>query len=92
MLAERVEEWTRDWKQQGIEEGRREGRELGREEGREEGRKEGEEAVLLRLVEMRFGAEVAETYRARIEQADSETLLRWSERILTAKRPEDLFA
>ncbi|WP_019589891.1 MULTISPECIES: Rpn family recombination-promoting nuclease/putative transposase [unclassified Thioalkalivibrio] len=92
MLAERVEEWTRDWKQQGIEEGRREGRELGREEGREEGRKEGGEAVLLRLVEMRFGAEAAETHRARIEQADSETLLRWSERILTAKRPEDLFA
>lgn len=75
MPAEGVEEWPRDWKQQGIKEGRKEGR----EEGREEGRKEGEEAVLLRLVEMRFGAGAVETHRARIEQADAEILLRWSE-------------
>ena len=75
MLAERVKEWTMDWKQQGI----------------EEGRKEGEAAVLLRQIERKFGAEAAEAYRTRIDQADADTLLLWSERILTAERVEELF-
>jgi hypothetical protein len=30
--------------------------------------------------------------RARIEAADAETLLAWSERILDANTPEDMFA
>ncbi len=87
MLAERVKEWTKDWKQQGIEEGRR----VGIEEGREKGRKEGEAAVLLRLIERKFGAEAAEVHRARIAEADANTLLVWSERILTARRVEEIF-
>ncbi|OOG22000.1 transposase [Thioalkalivibrio denitrificans] len=79
MLAERVKEWTMDWKQQGI------------EEGREKGLKEGEAAVLLRQIERKFGAEAAEAHRARIDQADADTLLEWSERILTAERVEEIF-
>jgi hypothetical protein len=91
MLAERVKEWTRDWKQQGIEEGRRVGIEEGRKEGRQEGRQEGEAAVLLRQIERKFGSGAAEAYRARIAEADAETLLDWSERILTAEQVEEIF-
>lgn len=40
-------------------------------------------SVLLRLIERRFGPP-DDRVRERIEQADPETLLRWSERILDA--------
>jgi len=92
MLAERVVEWTRDWKQQGIEEGRQEGRLEGRLEGRQEGlqegkrqgKKEGEAALLTRQLELRFGS-LDDSIRRQLQEADAETLLRWGERILTAK-------
>lgn len=47
--------------------------------------------MLLRQLELKFGAEVIEAYRSRIEQADTETLLNWSERILTAERADAIF-
>ena len=46
-----------------------------------------EAAVLLRQMERKFGPP-GEAVRQRIAQADAETLLRWSERILTADSPE----
>lgn len=73
MLAERVVEWTRDWKQQGI----------------EEGRQEGEAALLMRLLELRFGP-LDEAIRSRVQEADAETLMRWGERILTAATAEEV--
>ena len=63
--------------------GPEEGREEGLEEGRETGRVEGEAAVLLRLIQLKFGP-LADTQRQRIAMADADTLLRWSERVLTA--------
>ncbi len=53
------------------------------EQGRQEGMQAGEAAVLLRQIERKFGPP-SEAVRRRIADADSETLLRWSERILTA--------
>lgn len=53
------------------------------EQGRQEGRHEGEAAVLLCLIESKFGTP-SEAVRRRIAEADANTLLRWSERILTA--------
>ncbi len=53
------------------------------EQGRQEGRQEGEAIVLLRLIERKFGPP-SEAIRRRIADADSDTLLRWSERILSA--------
>ena len=82
MLRERVLEWTEEWKQQVLQEGRR--------EGRQEGRREGEQRVLFRLLERRFGTPDAAT-RRRIEQADDEQLLTWSENLLSADRLEDVF-
>ncbi|HRP95845.1 MAG TPA: hypothetical protein PL143_06300 [Rhodocyclaceae bacterium] len=78
MLAERVVEWTKEWKQQGL------------QEGLEQGVQQGEAAVLLRQIELKFGPPDA-AVRRRIEQADAATLLRWSERILTADRVDAIF-
>jgi hypothetical protein len=58
------------------------------EKGREEGRQEGRAEILLRLMTRKFGALSAEQ-RRRIERADGETLLRWSEQLLFAESPED---
>jgi flagellar biosynthesis/type III secretory pathway protein FliH len=51
--------------------------------GHEQGMQQGEAQVLLRLLTLKFG-ELDEASRQRIEMADAETLLLWSERILFA--------
>ena len=53
------------------------------EQGIEQGEQRGEGKVLVRLIERKFGPPT-ESVRERISGADPETLLRWSERILTA--------
>jgi len=77
MLAERYETWTEQWKREGLEEGL--------EKGLEKGRQEGEAAMLQRLLTLKFGPPDAGV-RQRIATADAATLLRWSERVLTAQR------
>ncbi len=57
---------------------------------RQEGRQEHGAAILYRLMQRKFG-EVPGEAKQRLEQADAETLLDWSERILTAEKPEDVF-
>jgi hypothetical protein len=61
-----------------------------REESEQRGVQRGEVRVLLRLLRLKFG-EIPEDVRRRVEQADADTLLTWSERILTAERIEDIF-
>lgn len=61
------------------------------DEGRVEGRVEGEATLLLHLLRLRFGAVPAEV-EARVTTANTETLLRWSERILTAATLDEVFA
>jgi flagellar biosynthesis/type III secretory pathway protein FliH len=78
MLAERVREWAEEWKRQGL------------QEGIQEGLQQGEAAIVLRLLERRFGA-LDETVRQRIQAADAETLLLWGERVLTAQVLADVF-
>jgi len=69
---------------------RTEGREEGMRQGMQQGMQRGEAAVLLRLIERRFGSGAAARCRDRIEKADADTLLVWSERILTAESVEDV--
>ena len=52
-------------------------------QGMQQGVQQGETAVLLRQIERKFGPP-SEPVRRRIVEADAETLLTWSERILTA--------
>ena len=77
MLTETVEEWKGEWKREG------------RAEGRAEGLKEGETNILLKLLELKFGP-MSEKDRSKIRAADSETLLKWSERILTANSLDEI--
>jgi len=53
------------------------------------GRQEGEAAMLLGQIAHKFGLPT-ETVRERIERADSETLLAWSDRILTAQTLDEM--
>jgi predicted transposase/invertase (TIGR01784 family) len=64
--------------------------EKGVEEGIEKGMQKGEAALLQRLLQRRFG-DLPATYVARIDQADTALLLRWSERVLEAKGLEEVF-
>jgi len=58
--------------------------EKGRDEGRQQGIGQGEARMLLRLLTLKFGP-LPDPVQARIESADADTLLRWSERMLTAR-------
>jgi hypothetical protein len=62
---------------------------IGRQEGRQQGRQEGEAAILLRLITLKFGSP-SEAVRQQVQSADSETLLQWSERILTAQTIDEV--
>jgi len=64
---------------------------LGIEKGKLEGKLEGETAVLLRLMGRKYGPEALAAHRARVEQADAETLLEWAERVLTADTIDEVF-
>ena len=64
-------------------------RQEGRHEGRQEGRQEGEAQILTRLLARKFG-ELPVDIRRQVESADSERLLLWSERVLTATSLEEV--
>ena len=66
------------------------GIEKGIEQGIEQGIEKGEAEMLLRQLKRKFG-EVSEEIRAQIESADSEQLLRWAERFVTAEAVDELF-
>jgi hypothetical protein len=57
---------------------------IGELRGERRGEQKGEARLLLRLVGLKYG-EVPDDARRRIEAADAETLLIWSDRILTAQ-------
>ncbi len=69
--------------------------EQGHKEGQREGRKEGlqlgEARILTALLRLRFG-DLPLPVQQRIEAADADTLLRWSERVLTAQTLEEVLA
>lgn len=83
MLLTRTEQWKQEWLL--------EGRQEGRQEGEQKGRKLGEAALLLRLLERRFGA-LPDWVAGRVTAADTETLEEWGMRILDAASLEDVIA
>ena len=58
-------------------------------QGKQLGEQRGEAKMLLRQIERKFGPP-SETVRNRITQADSDTLLEWSERILEARSLDEV--
>jgi hypothetical protein len=79
-------EWTEQWKQEGLPKGLQ----VGRQRGLQEGRQEGEAAVLLRLLTVKYGS-LEPGLRDRIRKADTEQLLAWSERFVTAMSLAEIF-
>ena len=86
MLAEHSRSWTHQWKMEGRQEGLEEGLRLGRQEGRQEG----EAAVLMRLLERKFGA-ISDEVRQRVQSAAVDELETWSLNILGAASIDDVF-
>ena len=74
-----------------LEKGREEGREEGMQQGMQQGMQRGEARILTAQLRLRFGDLPAAVYQ-RIETADAETLLHWSERVLTAKTLDEILA
>jgi hypothetical protein len=58
--------------------------------GMEKGMIRGESIMLQMLLKRKFG-EIQASYRDRIEHADADTLLTWGERLIDAKKVEDIF-
>ena len=74
--------WTETWEERGLKKGLK--------KGLQKGRQEGESRLLLRQIETRFGP-LDPQIRQRVRAADADRLLTWGERILTAKRLEEVF-
>ena len=73
-----------------IQRGHRQGISQGISQGIHQGIHQGGVAVLTRLLKRRF-QQVPSSYLIKIEQANAETLLSWSEKILEAKSLEEVF-
>ena len=61
-----------------------------REEGRQEGRREGEARVVLRQLRLKFGP-LESGIEDRVRSADTDRLLEWGERVLTAESLQEVF-
>ena len=83
-----IELGRQEGRQEGRREGKQEGRREGRREGRQEGRQEGQAELLLRQMGRKFGP-LTPRQKRRIEQADGEALLRWSEQLLFADTADE---
>jgi hypothetical protein len=87
MLATRVEEWMEQRKQQWEQQGKQQGL----LEGEQKGRQRGEAALLLRLLERRFGA-LPDWVRDRVLAADTVMIEEWGLRVLETASLEDVLA
>ncbi len=72
-------------------EGEAKGRAEGEAKGRAEGEAKGRAAMLLTLLDVRFGSP-SEAIRVRVDAATSEQLDRWGERVLTSTSLDEVFA
>ncbi len=75
--------------QQGIQQGMQQGIQQGVQQGIHQGMHQGEALVLERLLRLKFGT-LPDAVQRRIEQASEQTLLEWSERVLTASRLDEV--
>ena len=79
------------WLEQGRSEGRAEGVAEGRAEGVAEGIEKGQAELLLRQLELRFGA-APEAVRERVRGASALELEVWAEAVLTAASIDEVLA
>lgn len=74
----------------GIEKGIEKGMVQGIEKGIEKGTRDGSEKMLMHLLKAKFGSS-SHAYEEKIQNADNEQLLKWSEQILTVSDINKLF-
>ncbi len=67
-------------------------RDQGRQQGMEQGRQQGVADMLLDQLAIKFGQTSSRAVRTQVIQADTDTLRRWSERILSARSVQEVFA
>jgi len=90
-LEEGLEKGIEQGLEKGIEQGLEKGIEQGLEKGIEAGLRKGQAALILRLLELRFGAVTHEQARM-LMNADLPQLSRWGERVVTAASLDEVFA
>ena len=90
MVTQRIERITQGWLLEGKKEGKKEGERIGIRKGEQIGIRKGELAVLRRQLERKFG-ELPPEAVARLERADVDLLLEWSDRVLTAATLDEVF-
>jgi len=86
MITNRFEEWKERQRLVGV----RQGVEQGIEQGIEQGRLDGERALVLRLIQRRFG-EVPPSVHKRLQSARQHQLETWADRVLDADSLDDIF-
>lgn len=85
-----ISQWEEEKKMRYISSVERFGIQRGLQQGIQQGIQQGEAAIILRVMQHRFG-QIPKRYEQRIIQADANTLLTLSEKILEAESLEDLF-
>ncbi|WP_006746156.1 RpnC/YadD family protein [Thioalkalivibrio paradoxus] len=85
---EEVAEMTR-FAERFIQQGLEQGLKQGLEKGRQEGIGLGEARALMRQLTLKFGP-LPEAVRTRVESADADTLLLWSDRVLGAETLDEV--
>jgi len=78
MLQETVQKWYKEAEQKG------------KKEGKKEGEKEGLVKLILSQVEAKFG-KISSADRKIVRAAETETLLEWGARIITAETIDEVF-
>jgi predicted transposase YdaD len=91
MVSNIAQEWIDEGKALGLLQGIVEGMEQGKAEGMEQGVARGQARLLTRQLTRRFGTLPAEV-TARIDEAGTETLDTWGERLLDARTLDEVFA
>lgn len=77
--------------EEGLQKGLQKGLEQGLEQGRQKRTHDGAAGVLIWLLARRFGDEAAASVRGRLDAADLDEVMAWSDRILTADSLEEVF-
>ena len=70
--------------------GFKKGKQQGIQQGKRQGMQQGESTMLVRQIERKFG-QVSKEVKQKIGLADSDTLLEWGEKILSASTLDDIF-
>ena len=89
-FAQELHEYEKEKTMQYVSSIERIGFKKGKQQGVQRGMQQGESTMLVRQMERKFG-QVSKEVKQKIEAADSDTLLEWGEKILSASTAEDVF-